>query len=73
YMQIIEPKNKNFLTPKQLECEFGISLSKQYKMRMQKNQNQANSLPFIKLGKTILYKRSEIEIWLDKNMVKGNL
>ncbi|HHP0358473.1 TPA: hypothetical protein ACRZSU_001244 [Campylobacter jejuni] len=35
-MQIIEPKNKNFLTPKQLECEFGISLSKQYKMRMQK-------------------------------------
>lgn len=72
-MQIIEPKNKNFLTPKQLECEFGISLSKQYKMRMQKNQNHVNSLPFIKLRKTILYKRSEIEIWLDKNMVKGNL
>ncbi|EAH6819891.1 DNA-binding protein, partial [Campylobacter jejuni] len=55
-------KNKNFLTPKQLEDEFGISISKQNKMRMQKNQNSTNSLPFIKIGKTILYKRSEIEI-----------
>ncbi|HEB9431530.1 TPA: DNA-binding protein [Campylobacter coli] len=61
-MQQMEPKNKNFLTPKQLEDEFGISISKQNKMRMQKNQNNANSLPFIKIGKTILYKRSEIEI-----------
>ncbi|HEB9307569.1 DNA-binding protein [Campylobacter coli] len=61
-MQRMEPKNKNFLTPKQLEDEFGISISKQNKMRMQKNQNNANSLPFIKIGKTILYKRSEIEI-----------
>ncbi|EAK0420076.1 TPA: helix-turn-helix domain-containing protein [Campylobacter jejuni] len=72
-MQQMEPKNKNFLTPKQLEDEFGISISKQNKMRMQKNQNNANSLPFIKIGKTILYKRSEIEIWLDKNMIKGAL
>ncbi|CAM2972829.1 helix-turn-helix domain-containing protein [Helicobacter burdigaliensis] len=72
-MQQMEPKNKNFLTPKQLENEFGISISKQNKMRMQKNQNNANSLPFIKIGKTILYKRSEIEIWLDKNMIKGAL
>ncbi|EOH6812998.1 hypothetical protein ACVDNA_000559 [Campylobacter jejuni] len=60
-MQIIEPKNKNFLTPKQLECEFGISLSKQYKMRMQKNQNQANSLPFIKLGKTFYIKEVRLK------------
>ncbi|EIA5268078.1 helix-turn-helix domain-containing protein, partial [Campylobacter jejuni] len=66
-------KNKNFLTPKQLEDEFGISISKQNKMRMQKNQNSTNSLPFIKIGKTILYKRSEIEIWLDKNTIKGVL
>ncbi|EOK1044655.1 hypothetical protein ACMU0O_000609, partial [Campylobacter jejuni] len=58
---IIEPKNKNFLTPKQLECEFGISLSKQYKMRMQKNQNQANSLPFIKLGKTFYIKEVRLK------------
>lgn len=35
-MQQMEPKNKNFLTPKQLEDEFGISISKQNKMRMQK-------------------------------------
>ncbi|ECO3514865.1 hypothetical protein QR420_08230 [Campylobacter jejuni] len=61
-MQQMEPKNKNFLTPKQLEDEFGISISKQNKMRMQKNQNSTNSLSFIKIGKTILYKRSEIEI-----------
>ncbi|EDP3695305.1 DNA-binding protein, partial [Campylobacter jejuni] len=42
-MQQMEPKNKNFLTPKQLEDEFGISISKQNKMRMQKNQNSTNS------------------------------
>ena len=66
-MQYIEPTNKDFLTPKMLEAEFGISLIKQSKMRMRKNQNQATSLPFIKLGKLILYKRSEIEKWLDSN------
>ena len=66
-MQYIEPANKDFLTPKKLEAEFGISLIKQSKMRMRKNQNQATSLPFIKLGKLILYKKSEIEKWLDSN------
>ena len=66
-MKYIEPANKDFLTPKKLETEFGISILKQNKMRMRKNQNQANSLPFIKLGKLILYKRSEIEKWLDNN------
>lgn len=43
-MQQMEPKNKNFLTPKQLEDEFGISISKQNKMRMQKNQKQVHFL-----------------------------
>ncbi len=66
-MQYIEPTNKDFLTPKKLEAEFGISITRQSKMRMRKNQNQTNSLPFIKLGKLILYKRSEIEKWLDRN------
>lgn len=68
-MSIKELKNKDFLTPKELEREFGISTNKQYKMRMRKHYNQENSIPFIKLGKTILYRRSDIESWLNKNTI----
>ena len=72
-MQYIEPTNKDFLTPKKLEAEFGISIIRQSRMRMRKNQNQTNSLPFIKLGKLILYKRNEIEKWLDSNSKGANM
>lgn len=70
-MQYIEPTNKDFLTPKKLEKEFGISLIKQSKMRMRKNHGKPDTLPFIKIGKTILYKRMDIEAWLDRLMIKG--
>lgn len=35
-MRKIEPSNPNVLSPKQLEAEFGISISKRQKLRMQK-------------------------------------
>lgn len=68
-MKSIEPTNKDYLTPKHLESEFGISINKQYKMRMKKNYCKNKAIPFIKIGKVILYKRSEIERWLDDNTV----
>lgn len=63
--------SKDYLNPKQLESEFGFTIGMQNQMRMRKNQGQAHSLPFIKVGKLILYKRSEIEAWLDRLMIKG--
>lgn len=63
--------SKDFLTPQKLESEFGISISKQYKLRMRKNHNRPDTLPFVRIGKTILYKRTEIEAWLDRIMIKG--
>ena len=63
--------SKDYLNPTQLQEEFGFTIGMQNQMRMRKNQGQAHSLPFIKVGKLILYKRSEIEAWLDRLMVKG--
>lgn len=63
--------NKDFLNPKALEQEYGISLTLQAKLRMRRYDKDPKSLPFIKLGKTILYKRADIEAWLDKNSVRG--
>ncbi len=72
-MKTIEPTNKDFLTPKQLQEEFGISTGKQSKMRMRKHHNKENAIPFVKLGKTILYKRDDILNWLDNNAINKRL
>lgn len=65
-MQNFNITNKDFLNPKSLEREFGISQSKQAKLRMRKFHNKPDSLPFVRIGKTILYKRTEILAWLDR-------
>lgn len=46
--------NKDFLNPKALEQEYGISVTLQAKLRMRRYDKDPKSLPFIKLGKTIL-------------------
>lgn len=63
--------SKDYLNPTQLQEEFGFTIQMQNIMRMRKNQGQFHSLPFIKIGKVILYKRSEIESWLDRQMSGG--
>ena len=63
----MQAENKNLLTIKDLELEFYISKTKQAKLRMRKYRDKTTSLPFIKIGGQILYRRSEIEAWLDKN------
>lgn len=68
-MHKINIANKDYLNPTQLQEQFGISILTQNQMRMRKNQGKQGSLPFIKVGKVILYKRSEIEVWLDERMV----
>lgn len=45
---------KEWLSPKELELEFGIKISTQNKMRM------AKKLPYSKLGKFVRYSRTKI-------------
>ena len=55
--------NETFLTPTELFEQFGIPIQTQAKWRM-KNSNKVK-IPFIKLGRRIVYKRSSIEEFLD--------
>ncbi|WP_096015716.1 helix-turn-helix domain-containing protein [Campylobacter lanienae] len=63
-MKDIQIQNKEWLTPKQLEAEFGITIGTQNKMRLRKNYENEQSIPFTKVGKRILYLRSDINEWL---------
>lgn len=57
--------NKEWLTPKEVNKEFGFSTSTLAKWRMD-NLN----LIFSKMGKYIRYKRSDIEAFLESNKVE---
>ena len=48
------PLQKDWLTPTDLESEYGIKVSTQNKMRM------AKKLPYSKLGKFVRYSRAKI-------------
>lgn len=67
-MQKIEPSNPSVLSPKQLEAEFGISISKQEKLRMRKNKENDGiyALPFFRIGKRIRYQREAVMEWFSK-------
>lgn len=64
----LEPSNPAVLNPKQLEAEFGISISQQNRLRMQKNKENGGiyALPFFKIGNKILYRREAIMEWFSK-------
>ena len=55
---------KEWLSPREVSKEFGLSVSTLAKWRMQNLH-----LPFSKIGKYIKYKRSDIETFLSSNMV----
>ena len=54
---------KRWLSPTELEDEFGFSRSTQAKYRMDRK------IPFVKLGKYIRYDRFEIDAWLENAKV----
>ena len=56
-------KQKEWLTPDELESEFRISTSTQAKMRM------AGTIPYHKIGKYVRYKRADINKWFDEAKV----
>ena len=53
-----------WLTPKQVNILFSISVSSLAKMRM----NRIN-LPFSKMGKYIRYRKSDVENFIESNLV----
>lgn len=56
-------KEKRWLSPKNLEQEFEITISTQAKLRMGKK------IPFSKIGKFIRYDRILINKWLENHNV----
>lgn len=65
----METINKRWLTPDELEAEYGFSKSTQAKMRMNISKCQ---IPFYKINsKYIRYDRIEIDEWIKKHKVLG--
>lgn len=60
---------KRWLSPDDLEIEYGFSKSTQAKMRMASN---SSTIPFSKIGgKYIRYDRVAIDKWLEEHSVQG--
>jgi hypothetical protein len=58
---------KRWLSPRELELEYGFSLSAQAKMRMIKNHV---SIPYSKVGGYVRYDRFEIDKWLENHQIQ---
>ena len=59
--------NDSWLTPDQLQEQYGISRTQQAKLRMRRNYRDGVTkypIPFVKIGKHILYLKKDIEEWL---------
>ena len=66
-LQKAENKNR-WLSPSDIEEEYGFSKSTQSKMRM---QSSSSTIPFSKIGKYIRYDRVAIDKWLEEHQVQG--
>jgi predicted DNA-binding transcriptional regulator AlpA len=56
-------EQKRWLSPEELESEFGISMSTQAKMRM------SGKIPFSKIGGFVRYDRRKIDKWFEKHEI----
>lgn len=65
-MQTIELVKNDWLNPRELSEEYGLSVSTLAKWRMY-NLN----LPYSKIGKFIKYKRADIEAFLSANIIEA--
>jgi DNA-binding Xre family transcriptional regulator len=59
---------KRWLSPNDLEKEYGFSKSTQAKMRMSTN---SSNIPFSKIGGYVRYDRILVDKWLSEHQVKG--
>jgi hypothetical protein len=63
---MMETSNKQWLNPKEVNADYGLSVSTLAKWRMYNLH-----LPYSKIGKYIKYKRDDIEAFLDSNIVEA--
>lgn len=69
FAELYAKLTKRWLTPYDLEKEYGFSKSTQSKMRM---QSSSSTIPFSKVGgKYIRYDRVAIDKWLEEHKVRG--
>jgi len=69
FAEIYAKLTKRWLSPDDLELEYGFSKSSQSKMRMQKSNS---TIPFSKIGgKYIRYDRFAIDKWLKEHEIRG--
>jgi len=69
FVELYAKLTKRWLSPDDLEKEYGFSKSTQSKMRMQSSNA---TLPFSKIGgKYIRYDRVAIDKWLEEHQVNG--
>ena len=61
---ITAPIQKEWINPNEVQKEYGFSVSTLAKWRMDNK-----FLPFSKIGKYIKYKRSDIEAFLNSNVI----
>jgi len=59
-----ESLSEQWITPKQLEKELGITITTQNRLRSDRQ------IPFTKVGKYIKYNKQVINDWLLNNMIK---
>ena len=65
-------KEPNILSPNDLMANYGISIATQNRLRLKKRQeNDQYPIPFIKIGKRIIYQKDQIKEWLN-NIQKEN-
>lgn len=65
----------DFISPEQFEEMFGISIPKQYKLRLkinytEKYRSKVPPSPYIRVGKKILYSVKSVNEWLKKQEIK---
>ena len=69
FAEIYAKLTKRWLSPSDLESEYGFSKSTQAKMRMASN---GSTIPFSKInGKYIRYDRVAIDKWIEQHQVQG--
>jgi len=61
----VQTNHKDWLNPKEVNQDYGISVSSLAKWRMDRLH-----IPFSKVGKYIKYRRVDIETFLNDNMIE---
>ena len=59
-----------YLSPKQVSERFNLSISFLSKLR-NKNRDEGAFLPYFKSGKKVLYRLSDLNAWIEQNIIYG--